>query len=167
MIPNIGIVALAALIPLFIGFIYYNPNVLGKIWMKVSGMTEEKIKDSNMGLILGLSYFMSFILCFMLAMLVVHETDVYSLFANEPGWGEKGSPIMEEIAAFIAKAGNQFRSFEHGALHGGIVGVFIGLPIIMINGLFERKSLKYGFLHAGYWIITLALAGGVLCKWGF
>jgi hypothetical protein len=38
------------------------------------------------------------------------------------------------------------------------------LPLIGINSLFERKSFKYIFIHTGYWIISLALMGGVLCQ---
>ena len=166
MFPNVGVVALAALVPMIIGFIYYNPKVLGTVWMRVSGVTEEKMKESNMALVFGLSYVLSFIMCFMLFMLVVHQTDVYSLYANQPGWGEEGSATMNEIASLIERLGNPFRTFGHGALHGGIIGFFIGLPILMTNGLFEGKSIKYGFVNAGYWIITLALAGGVLCQWG-
>jgi hypothetical protein len=60
-----------------------------------------------------------------------------------------------------------FRTFEHGAFHGVILGVFIALPILMINGLFERKSLKYGFINAGFWIICMALCGGIICQWEF
>jgi hypothetical protein len=37
----------------------------------------------------------------------------------------------------------------------------------MINGLFERKSLKYGFINAGFWIICMALCGGIICQWEF
>jgi hypothetical protein len=36
----------------------------------------------------------------------------------------------------------------------------------MTNGLFERKKVKYGFVNAGYWIITLSLMGGILFQWG-
>ncbi len=38
MFPNIGIVALSALVPLLIGFIYYHPKVVDTAWMKVTGM---------------------------------------------------------------------------------------------------------------------------------
>ena len=165
MFPNMLIVALAALVPMVIGFIYYNPNVLGKAWMKVSGMTEEKMKEGNMAVIYGSAYVLSFIAAFMLFTLVVHQTDHFSLMMNEPGFGEDGSETMNQIAAFMETYGNHFRTFGHGAVHGGIIGLFIGLPILMTNGLFEGKGFKYGFINAGYWIITFALMGGILCQW--
>jgi hypothetical protein len=166
MLPNIGIVALAALIPMIIGFIYYNPKVLGTVWMKVSGMTEEKMKESNMALVFGLSYVLSFLMCFMLGMLVVHQTDVYSLFNGQEGFGVPGSEVTMAIDEVMRLAENNFRTFKHGALHGCLTGIFIALPILMTNGLFEGKSIKYGFVNATYWIITMTLAGGVLCLWG-
>ena len=166
MFPNLGIVALAAIIPMLIGFIYYHPKVVGSVWMKVSGMTEEKMREGNMGLIYGLAYFMCFIMGIMLFSLVVHQTDFYSILINEEGFGVEGSELTVMMDGFMDQYGNRFRTFKHGALHGAIIGIFVALPILMTNGLFEGKKVKYGFVNAGYWIITLSLMGGVLCQWG-
>lgn len=166
MFPNLGVVALAAIVPMIVGFLYYNPKTMGNLWMKLSGMTEEKIKEGNMPLIYGLAYFLSFLMGIMLFTLVVHQTDYYSILINEPGFGEEGSAIFNEMQQFMDRFGNNFRTFKHGALHGAVIGVFVALPILMTNGLFEGKKVKYGFVNAGYWIITLSLMGGVLCQWG-
>ena len=59
---DIVILLLAALVPLAIGNIWYNPKIgFGNAWMKASGMTEEKAKGANMILILGLTYLFSFL----------------------------------------------------------------------------------------------------------
>lgn len=166
MFPNLGIVALAAIVPMFVGFLYYNPKTMGNLWMKLSGMTEEKIKEGNMPLIYGLAYVMSFLLGIMLFTLVVHQTDYYSILIDEPGFAEEGSALFNEMKLFMDKYGNNFRTFKHGALHGAIIGVFVASPILMTNGLFEGKKIKYGFVNGLYWIITLSLMGGVLCQWG-
>lgn len=166
MFPNMLIVAAAALVPLVMGFIYYNPKVLGKAWMKLSGMTEEKMKEGNMAVIYGSAYFLSFLAAIALFMSVVHQTDYHSILINEPGYGEEGSEIMNQIGAFMDTYGNNFRTFKHGALHGGFIGFFVALPVLVTNGLFEGKGFKLGFLNAGYWIITFALMGGILCQWG-
>ena len=47
----------------------------------------------------------------------------------------------------MADYGDAFRTFKHGALHGTIAGIFIALPIIGTNALFERKSAKYIFIN--------------------
>ncbi|WP_308224826.1 DUF1761 domain-containing protein [Flavobacterium sp. J372] len=35
-----------------------------------------------------------------------------------------------------------------------------------INALFERKSAKYVLINAGYFIVSLAIMGGIICQWG-
>lgn len=166
MFANIGIIALAALVPMIMGFIWYNPKVLGTAWMKASGVTEEKMKGANMPLIFGLSFLLSFLLSFILFSLVVHQTDIYSLFAGEEGFLVEGSATMNRVGELMAEMGDRFRTFKHGALHGTIIGMFVVLPVLGTNALFERKGGKYIFINVGYWVITLALMGGILCQWG-
>ena len=60
--------------------------------------------------------------------------------------------------------GNDFRTFKHGAFHGTIGALFLALPILGINALFERRSFKYIAIHTGYWMLTMGLMGGVLCQ---
>lgn len=165
MFPNFLFVALAALVPIAIGFLYYSPKAFGNAWMNATGLTPEKLQNGNKAVIFGTTIILSLMLSFMLFTMVVHQSQYYSILINEPGFGEEGSAIMNEIAMFMEKYGSNFRTFKHGAFHGTLVGIFIGLPIIMINGLFETRGFKYGFINAGYWIITLALMGGILCQW--
>jgi hypothetical protein len=40
------------------------------------------------------------------------------------------------------------------------------LPILATNALFERKGFKYIAINAAYWIITLAVMGGIICQFG-
>jgi hypothetical protein len=68
-------------------------------------------------------------------------------------------------AAFMSDYGADFRTFKHGALHGFMSGLFFALPVIAINGLFEHKSWKYIFIHAGYWIVSLTIMGAIVCGW--
>ena len=68
---------------------------------------------------------------------------------------------------FLAQYGDRFRTFGHGALHGSMVGLLIVLPVMGTNALFEKKSIKYVMINAGYWTITLALMGGILCQTAF
>lgn len=122
-------VAIAALIPMVIGFIWYNPNVLGNVWMKASGMTDEKIKGGNMGLIFGLS----FVFAVLLSMGLVHLT-------------------------------HDLETFMDGLQLGAMAGVFVALPILATNSLFERKGFDYILVNSGYWILTMALMTGYLVQ---
>ena len=153
--PNILFVLIAALIPMIIGFIWYNPKIFGNAWMEAAGMTKEKVEGGNMPLIFGLSYVFSVMLAFGLFFLTVHQTHVFSIFIENP----------EAFESFMAKHGDAYRTFKHGAFHGTIDGILIALPILATNALFERKGMKYILVNAGYWIVTIALMGGVLCAW--
>lgn len=162
---NFPVLLGAALIPTIVGFIYYNPKIgLGKAWMSASGVTEEMTKTGNMAIILGVSLVLSVLLAVQMNFITIHQAHIYSSLMNQPGFGEEGSDVMLYIADFMSKYGQEFRTFKHGALHGTLSGLFFALPIFGINALFERKTFKYIAVHLGYWVITLALMGGVICQ---
>ena len=124
---------ISALIPTAVGFFWYGKRLFMKPWMESVGMTEEKMKGGNMGMIFGLSIFMAFLLSFFLIG-----------FNNQPG--QEG----------------EFDSFKHGAFHGAILCIFVIMPIIISGGLFEQRSWKGMFINIGYWLVTLMLMGGVI-----
>lgn len=156
--PNFLVTALAALIPLVIGAIWYNPKVLGNAWMKSTGLSEEQLKGANMPLIFGLTFVFSLLIAMSLNSIVIHQFGFQSMLMGQ------GSDADALLASTMEKYGHTYRTFKHGALHGTIAGIFFALPVIGIVGLFERKGGKYIFIHAGYWIISLALMGGVICQ---
>lgn len=165
MIPNFVIFFVAALVPLITGFLWYHPKVFGTAWMKSIGFTEESMKGANMGLIFGLTYVLSVLLSGALYSAVVHQGHLYSILVNETGFGQKGSEIDLYLTDFISKYGENFRTFKHGVLHGTIVGFLFAVPVLGINALFERRGFKYIAINGGYWIVTLALMGGILCAY--
>jgi hypothetical protein len=164
MTPNLLILALAALVPMITGFIWYHPKVMGTVWMNASGLTDEKLKGANMPLIFLLSYIFSFLIALAVNGMVIHQGHLYSILINEPGFRDAGSEVNNLITSFMAKYGSNFRTFKHGAFHGAMAGIFFALPILATNAIFERKSFKYIAVNAGYWIITIALMGGIICQ---
>lgn len=154
----------AALIPMLVGFIWYNPKVFGNAWMKVAGKTEEELAQGNMAVILGVSYLLSILLAFGLSGMTNHQSGVEQLFAMHPDFGQAGTETQNLFEAVMAQFGNTHRTFGHGVIHGVIASVIIALPLIAINALFERRGGKYIGIHFGYWLITLALMGGVVCQ---
>jgi hypothetical protein len=149
----------AAISALVVGFIWYNPKVFGNAWMQAADMSEEKIKGGNMAKIFGLAFFFAILLAFSLQFLTIHQTGALGMIGGDP------ATALPSYEAFMADYGTAFRTFKHGALHGTIAGLFIALPIIGTNALFERKSAKYIFINSGYWIVTLAIMGGIVCGW--
>ena len=132
---NVSILSMviATLLPMAAGFIYYHKAVLGKAWMDSTGITEEKQKQAYTPLMFGISIVMSFLIAFFL----LHHV-------NGPGH-EEG-----------------FNTFKHGAFHGALVSLFVAIPVLFTNGLFEQRSIKTILIDALYWLVTFALMGGVL-----
>ncbi|MFN4197770.1 MAG: DUF1761 domain-containing protein [Flavobacterium sp.] len=158
---NFLAVVVAALVPIFVGMIWYNPKVFGNTWMKESGMTEEKARQANMFKIFGLCLVYSFMLAVMMPVLTIHQFGPLGMIGG-PDFVETAQPSYE---AFMADYGDAFRTFKHGALHGFMSGLFLALPIIAIGSLFEQRSWKYIAISAGYWTVVMTLMGGIVCGW--
>ena len=158
---NFPVLIAAALIPIFTGFIWYHPKVIGTAWMKAADMTEEKIKSANMFVFMGISLLLSFMLAFIMPTMVIHQWHIKSALMNVMDQPE----AVQIIDTFMEAYGTEFRSFKHGALHGAILGLFLVLPVVGMNAMYEQKGWKYALIHVAYWTITLALMGGVICQW--
>lgn len=150
---------ISAVVTLVVGFIWYNPKVFGTIWMKENNFTQEELRNGNMLKIFGFTYIFALMISMTLMSLTIHQSGAIGMVG--------GPPLLESakpsFAAFMADYGTAYRTFKHGALHGFMSGLFFAFPLIGINGLFERKSWKYIFIHAGYWMVSLTLMGGIIC----
>ena len=161
---NFLVAALAALLPMILGFIWYNPKVFGTAWMNACGFTKEDLQGGNMALIFVLSYIFSFFLAMMLNTIVIHQFGFFSTLMNDPDVMKEGTETYQYAQDFLEKYGDNFRTFKHGALHGGLAGIFFVLPVLGTNALFEKKGFKYIAVNVGYWIVCLSLMGGVICQ---
>jgi hypothetical protein len=154
-------ILVSALATLVVGFVWYHPKVFGTAWMKETGLTEEQLAKGNMLKIFGLTYIFSLFIVIIEMSLTIHQTGAMGMI----GGPMKINEALPSFQAFMNDYGTAFRTFKHGALHGFMSGLFFAFPIIAINGLFERKSWKYIFIHAGFWIVTLCLIGSLVCGW--
>lgn len=131
--PNILAILIGTLIPMIMGFIYYHPKVFGKAWMNSLGITEEDVKKGNMAVIFGVSLVMSLLMSMF-------------LLVNVDGPGQE----------------NEFDSFKHGAFHGFLISLMVAMPVLVTNGLFERKNFKNLAINTLYWVITITLMAGAI-----
>jgi len=154
-------ILVAAVVPMVLGFLWYNPKLFGIAWMRESGMTEEKMKSGNMGIIFGVSFLLSILLAFFMQFLTIHQTGALGMIGGDP----MVEGILPSYQAFMDDYGSAFRTYKHGALHGLLAGIFIVLPVMGTNGLFERKSWKYIFINVGYWTVCLTIMGAIICGW--
>ena len=166
MAPNFLILLIAALVPMVMGFIWYNPKVFGTAWMNVAGLTKEKMQGGNMAVIFILSYVFSILLAMGLMTIVIHQFSVYSwlLHVLDPKNEKYSVDVANQLITWMDTYGREFRTFKHGAFHGTLAGFMIALPIIATGSMFEKKGAKYILINAGYWIITMALMGGIICQ---
>ena len=122
-------VVLAALAGFVVGGIWYGP-VMGKKWMGAVGLTEEQIKEGNMGLIYGGAFAFSLLASWTLA----HTFQSYA-----------------ELGADLSVWVKVMTSF--GVALGFIV------PAIGTNYLFSQKSKTLFFIDAGYWLLFYIAMG--------
>lgn len=123
-----------ALIPTIMGMIWYHPKVFGNAWMKSLGMTEEDLNGGNMAMIFGVALLMALLL----------------------SWQ------MMKSAGYHASGEADDLNFLHGAFHGAKYGLFLSIPVLVSNSLFERKTVTNVLINAIYWLVALGLMGGVV-----
>ena len=139
---------------------------MGNVWMRECGLDEEKIKGANMAVIFGLSFIFALMLAFVMQMLTVHQLHVGSLLANHSEeLKDPASSVSVLLKNIMDNYGNEFRTFKHGAFHGFLSALFIVLPVMATNAMFERKSWKYIWINWGYWAISFMIMGGIVSVW--
>lgn len=68
-------VLLAAVSAFALGALWYGP-LFGKMWMQLTGMTEEKAREANMPLIFGMAFLLELAAAMALAMLIGQGADL-------------------------------------------------------------------------------------------
>ena len=160
---NFIVVLLTGLIPTLVGFVWYHPKVMGTVWMEASGVNPDDPQKMNMGVIFGVSILLSILLAGSMLPIVIHQMGLNSMVMNDPDLNVPTSELGQAFNMLMTKYANNFRTFKHGALHGFLTSLFLLLPVMATNALFERKSVKYIGVNYAFWAICLTLMGGVLC----
>ena len=138
--------------------------IVSKTMDEKLGLKKDSLKKRNTILIFTLSYVFSFLIAFFLQFIVIHQTGFYASMLDS-GATELSGDTLAYYTDFMAKYGANYRTFKHGALHGVLAGLFLVLPILASQSIFERKSVKYVAINAGYCVVTMALMGGIICQW--
>ncbi len=163
----------AALIPLIVGFVYYNKNVFGNAWAKMTGiaMDDPEAMKKAIPKMMIISYVVSFFMAFAISPFVIHQFGLFSTLQGFMGDQEAADFVAKIAVSYDGQAIDAntlwnvyFRTFGHGALHGTMLGLFLALPMIVTMGLYEQRSWKLMLINGGYWIINFALMGGFICQ---
>jgi len=158
------VLLLAALIPLVVGSIWFSKKVFGNAFIKASNLTGDAPSGKHMAITYILTYVLSFFITVVISTMAIHQSHLGGIFfghdftdpSTQAGGLYKG--IMDNF-------GMAYRTFKHGSLHGALAGLFLVMPIIAINAMFEKRGFKYIAISAGYWIVSMALIGGVVCAY--
>ena len=113
-----------------LGSLWYSPVLFVKRWMKESGITEESAKEANMLKLFGLSFLLTIVAAFFLAMFIGADTGA--------GFGA--------LAGFMAGLGWVFTFM-------GIIYLFEKktLAHFLINSLYSIASLTLMGFIIGIW----------------
>lgn len=130
-------VVVAALVPMIVGAVWYHPKVLGGIWMKANGFTEEDLRGGNPAVMYGSALVLAFLLAFF-------------MMINVTGFGQEDP---------------KFHTFQHGVAHATMLTLLVILPVMGTNAIFEKRKLNGLLVNVGYWWVALAIGMGILSAW--
>ena len=163
MTPNFLILFTCAFIPFFVAFIWFHPKCFGgEYWKKVAGLTNEQHNTPIKPIKLAASILLNLLISFGVFIITVHQTHVLALTGPNVDAFKSGTAL-----AFMQEYGENFHTIQHGITHGLFIGLLcFVIPILGYAVIFERKSVKYLLVNAGFWAISLVLMACVISKWG-
>jgi hypothetical protein len=156
----------AALVPLLVGAIWYNPYLAGRFLAVPGAAPPPPMPAWRTALIFLVTYIGSYFIATALGGVVIHQWGFHGMLANHGDeLKDSTSQLYGIYHGLLDKYGSEFRTFKHGAFHGYQLGLKLVFPIILIIGLFEQKKAAWIIVHAVYWTICLALMGGIVCAY--
>ncbi|KYG78277.1 MULTISPECIES: DUF1761 domain-containing protein [Roseivirga] len=131
------IAVLVAAVAFFaLGAIWYGP-VFGKAWQKGVGLSDDEMKNANMGKLFGSAFVFALIISVGMAIFFF-------------GFGTDPENPMDATM---------------GAMYGLMTGIFFILPSTCMNYLFARKSASLMLIDSFYHIIAYTIVGIILGAW--
>ncbi len=164
MIPNLLTLALVAFVPLVLGYIWFSESLFGgERWIQIAGINRELANKEVPLMKVIATMIPNFLIAFGLYNLIVHGSGVFGLVGGDTELLKTGT-----AASFLQEYGSNYLTIKHGIFHGILPGyICFVLPVLLYVVIFERKSAKYFWVYSGYWILSLAIMGAIISKWGW
>lgn len=70
--------------------------------------------------------------------------------------------IAYSLSRYAGHTEEGMAQFVHGLYHGVMPAILYVAPVIISKSLFEKKSIGWILISAGYWVAAISLAGGVV-----
>ncbi len=136
--PSLNLVPViaAGIINIVLGALWYSPFVIGKLWMRSMGKTEEEIKAGFSSAAMGITYAVNTIASLVFAYVLAHLI--------------KFSTVT---------------TFSQGVMIGFWVWLGFVVTTVIPGYLYESRPKMLYFLFIIYQLISITLMGGVLALW--
>ena len=127
---NYWAVLVAAISSFVIGGLWYAPFLFGNAWQKATGLTDEELKNANMGKTFGLSFILSVMIAYGMAMFFGGEVDLQmglmygsmtALCFVIPSMGTNSLFEHHSLKLFLINAGYNLVTY---VVIGGIIGAW-------------------------------------------
>lgn len=128
-------ILVSAIATMALGFVWYGPILFAKPWMKLMGLTVEKLESQKkeMGKTYGVSFVGALVTAFVLA-------------------------------CFISYAGFE-SYLMGGVQLGFLAWLGFVAPVQLTDVLFGGKPLKLYYINTGYQLVSLLIMGAILATW--
>ena len=127
---NYWAVLVAAISSFVIGGLWYAPFLFGNVWQKAAGLSDEELKNANMGKTFGLSFVLSIMISYGMAMFFGAEVDlnmgiIYgamtAVFFVIPSMGTNSLFEHHSLKLFLINAGYNLVTY---IVIGAIIGAW-------------------------------------------
>ena len=127
---NYWAVLVAAISSFVIGGLWYAPFLFGNAWQKATGLTDEELKNASMGKTFGLSFILSVMIAYGMAMFFGGEVGLQmgliygsmtALFFVIPSMGTNSLFEHHSLKLFLINAGYNLLTY---VVIGGIIGAW-------------------------------------------
>jgi len=136
--PNLNLVPviIAGVINMVIGALWYSPYVIGKLWLRSMGKTEEELKQGYSATGMALTYMVNTIASLLFAYILAHLIK-FSLT----------------------------NTFSQGVMIGFWVWLGFVVTTVIPGYMYESRPKMLYFLFIIYQLISITLMGGFLAIW--
>ena len=139
-LPSVDVNYLAVLVvtvvSFVIGMLWYSPVLFGNAWMKAGGISKKDIEKSKKE---GM------------------EKKMLTSFV--------GSLLMGYILSYFVVYATA-TTFVMGMKVGLWLWLGFVVPVLVGSVLWEGKVVRYYLINISYWLVNIAVMGGILAVWG-
>lgn len=136
--PSLNLIPViaAGIINMVIGAFWYSPLVIGKLWMRSMGKTEEETKQGFSSAAMGITYAVNTVASLVLAYVLAHI--IKFTFTN---------------------------TFQGGVMIGFWVWLGFVVTTVIPGYMYENRPKLLYLLFIIYQLISITLMGGVIAIW--